>query len=115
MENTRSTLKLAETPGEPVAETRSKLDARVLSSILIQLKVEADVAPARDAHARLAELTRAASIQSLLTAATNLAEQQNLPEETALRQIVADIFELNSLWNQVLLEEGVARLTSQYH
>jgi hypothetical protein len=50
-----------------------------------------------------------------LAAAVSLAGIQNIPEESALRQIVSDIFELNCLWNQVLLKEGVARLTSQYH
>ena len=114
IENDRPNLKLAEAPAES-GEAVGLLDARILSSLLIKLKVEETKPIPRDAHVRLAELTRSPSIQTLLSAASELAAEQNVPGETALRQIVSDILELDSLWNQVLLKEGVARLTSQYH
>ncbi len=115
MDNARTTLKLAEAPEESASQTQIALDARVLSSLLIKLKVEDKNNSPQDAHARLAELTRSQSIGCLLKAAGDYSEQEKIPPETALRQIVADIFELDTLWNQVLLQEGVARLTSQYH
>lgn len=115
MDNARPSLKLADSLTETSETPPATLDARVLSSLLIKLKVESAPAAPRDAHTRLAELTRSATIQSLLAAAGNLAAQQNIPAESALAQMIADLFELDRLWNQVLLKEGVARLTSQYH
>jgi len=115
MEKAHTTLRLAEAP-EQAREKQLPLDARMLSSLIIKLKVEqAATAAPTDAHARLSELTRSASIKALLGAATTLANELGIPGESALRHIVSDVLELNNLWNQVLLKEGVARLTSQYH
>lgn len=101
----------------PEREKKETLDPRVLSSLIVRLKAERDPLPAgnRDSHARLAELMRSSSVASLLSAAGELAERQQVQPEAALRQILLDLKEMDELWNQVLLQEGVARLTSQYH
>ncbi|NUM88847.1 MAG: hypothetical protein HUU37_06565 [Bdellovibrionales bacterium] len=97
-------------------EQKDALDPRVLSSWIVRLKAEREpTPPARDSHARLAELMRSPSVAALLDAAQNLAERQQVQAEAALRQILLDLKEMDELWSHVLLKEGIARLTSQYH
>lgn len=116
MDNTRPNLRLADDAPEAKDARATALDARVLSSLLIKLSIEKSAPEApRDAHTRLAELTRSPAIQAVLDAASSLAEKQGIPGEAALRHMVSDILEMNDLWKHVLLKEGVTRLTSQYH
>lgn len=97
-------------------EQKNVLDPRVLSSLIVRLKADYEPAPApRDSHARLAELMRSPSVAALLDAAGRLAHRQQLQPEAALRQILLDLKEMDELWSHVLLKEGVARLTSQFH
>jgi len=95
------------------------LDPRVLSSVLISLKLaqtQEEQAPSReDPHSRLLELMHSSPVKALLDTAALFAQRQGLAPHEALQQILASLQEIDKLWNTVLMKEGLARLSSQYH
>lgn len=95
------------------------LDPRMLSSVLISLKLsqtQEEPSPNReDPHARLLELMHSSPVRALLDTAALFAQRQGLPPHEALQQLVGSIQEIDRLWNIVLMKEGLARLSSQYH
>ena len=102
--------------GAPRREEET-LDPRVLSSVLVNVKMagtSADEAT-KDPHARLLELTHSSPVGALLDAAAVFAKRQGIAPNEALQQIIMNLQEIDRLWSQVLLKEGLARLSSQYH
>lgn len=100
----------------PLREEES-LDPRVLSSVLVNVKM-APASPeeaGKDPHARLLELTHSSPVSALLDAAAVFAKRQGIAPNEALQQIITNLQEIDRLWSQVLLKEGLARLSSQYH
>lgn len=94
------------------------LDPRVLSSVLISLKLsqtQEDSPPVDDPHSRLLELMHSHPVKALLDTAALYARRQGLPPHEALQQIVSHMQEIDKLWNLVLMKEGLSRLSSQYH
>ncbi len=99
----------------PVAE--EALDPRVLSSVLVSTKLSRsfDDSNSNDPHARLLELMHSLPIKALLQAAQNFSAQSGIPAQDGLQQIVMNLQEIDALWSRVLLKEGLAHLSSQYH
>lgn len=104
---------------ESDASSEETLDPRVLSSVLINVKMAASQEDGsnkdKDPHARLLELMHSSPVGALLDAASVFAKRQSMAPHEALQQIIMSLQEIDQLWNQVLLKEGVARLSSQYH
>lgn len=101
----------------PAGET-SVLNAQSLSSIIVSLKVNSDdslMVKTNDAYGRLVEILQSPQVSILLRAAQELAKQQGLQPEEALRSTVKCLKDLDQLWSQVLLKEGLARLSTQFH
>jgi hypothetical protein len=99
-------------------ENNETLDPRVLSSVLISLKLaqQEEQNPSReDPHSRLLELMHSSPVKALLDTAALFAQRQGLAPHEALQQILASLQEIDKLWNTVLMKEGLARLSSQYH
>ncbi len=103
-------------------ENSESLDPRVLSSVLISLKLSqtqeeqaSASTPVDDPHSRLLELMHSHPVKALLDTAALFARRQGLPPHEALRQIVSHMQEIDKLWNLVLMKEGLSRLSSQYH
>lgn len=100
-------------------ENSETLDPRVLSSVLISLKMaqsnEEPLVGREDPHARLLELMHSTPVRALLDTATLFAQRQGIAPHDALQQILANLQEIDRLWNMVLMKEGLARLSSQYH
>lgn len=100
-------------------ENESTLDPRVLSSVLISLKLtqshEEAAPPCEDPHSRLLELMHSDPVKALLDTAALFAQRQGLAPHEALRTILGNLQEIDKLWNTVLMKEGLARLSSQYH
>lgn len=103
---------------EAEEESSDTLDPRVLSSVLISLKLsqsqEESPLP-EDPHSRLLELMHSSPVRALLDTATLFAQREGLAPHEALQQVVAKMQEIDRLWNLVLMKEGLARLSSQYH
>ena len=95
------------------------LDPRVLSSVLISLKLsqtqEDGSSVVDDPHARLLELMHSGPVQALLDTAALFARREGMAPHAALRQVVSSMQEIDRLWNLVLMKEGPSRLSSQYH
>src|SRR4051812_16231143 len=100
-------------------DSHDTLDPRVLSSVLISLKLsqqEEGSAPSReDPHSRLLELMHSSPVKALLDTAALFAQREGLAPHEALQQILGALQEIDKLWNTVLMKEGLARLSSQYH
>lgn len=100
------------------SESSETLDPRVLSSVLISLKLSQtqDEPPSvDDPHSRLLELMHSGPVKALLDTAALFARRQGIPPHEALQQIVSQMQEIDKLWNLVLMKEGLSRLSSQYH
>jgi hypothetical protein len=100
--------------------TEETLDPRVLSSVLVNVRLaqtsnEDSSSREKDPHSRLLELMHSSPVGALLDAATLFAKRQGMAPHEALQQIVMNLQEIDTLWNQVLLKEGLARLSSQFH
>ncbi len=94
------------------------LDPRVLSSVLISLKLsqtQEEAPPIDDPHSRLLELMHSGPVKALLDTAALFARREGIPAQVALQQIVSNMQEIDRLWNLVLMKEGLSRLSSQYH
>lgn len=93
------------------------LDPRVLSSVLVSVKMASFQAEHGDGdpQERLLDLMHSPEMRALLDSAQLYAERQGVPAHEGLAQIVTTLQEIDKLWNQVLLKEGLARLNSQYH
>lgn len=94
------------------------LDPRVLSSVLISLKLsqtQEDPQTVDDPHARLLELMHSGPVKALLDTAALFARREGIAPHAALRQVVSSMQEIDKLWNLVLMKEGLSRLSSQYH
>jgi hypothetical protein len=94
------------------------LDPRVLSSVIISLKLaqqEEQSPRSEDPHSRLLELMHSPPLKALLDSAALFAQSQGLAPHEALQQILGSLQEIDKLWNTVLMKEGLARLSSQYH
>ncbi len=98
-------------------ENLEPLDPKVLSSVLVSAKLAQfqDENIRRDPHARLLELMHSSPVRALLDAATLFAKREGIAPNEGLQQIVVSLQEIDNLWNKVLLKEGLARLSSQYH
>jgi len=101
-------------------DQHATLDPRVLSSVLISLKLaqsqeDNSAGNDEDPHTRLLELMHSAPVKSLLDTATLFAQRQGIAPHEALQQILTNLQEIDKLWNVVLMKEGLARLSSQYH
>jgi hypothetical protein len=85
---------------------------------MISLKLQqSEENPVRvdDAHSRLLELMHSSPVKALLDTAALFAQRQSLAPHEALQQILGSLQEIDKLWNMVLMKEGLARLSSQYH
>ena len=102
----------------PSEEKNASLDPRVLSSVIVALKLEPmveDNSGNRDPHEYLLELIHTPQVKALLDAAQIFSERQGTLPQEGLQQILGTLKELDSLWNKILIKEGVARLSSQFH
>lgn len=106
-------------PGMETNPGDETLDPRVLSSVLVNVKLAQNAQDEQpriqDPHTRLLELMHSSPVSALLDTATVFAKRQGIAPHEALQQIVMNLQEIDKLWNQVLLKEGLARLSSQYH
>ncbi len=102
---------------ETAPNNEETLDPRVLSSVLVSTKLNRsiDEIHSNDPHARLLELMHSTPIKALLQAAQNFSNQTGVPAQEGLQQIIMNLQEIDSLWSKVLLKEGLAHLSSQYH
>lgn len=94
------------------------LDPRVLSSVLISLKLsqtQDEAQPVDDPHSRLLELMHSGPVKALLDTAALFARREGIAPHVALQQVVSSMQEIDKLWNLVLMKEGLSRLSSQYH
>ena len=94
------------------------LDPRVLSSVLISLKLSQtseETQPLDDPHSRLLELMHSGPVKALLDTAAVFARREGMAPHAALQQMVSTMQEIDRLWNLVLMKEGLSRLSSQYH
>ena len=88
------------------------LDPRVLSSVLVSVKM-AKPDPERateDPQERLLRLMHSPEIRALLDAALLYARRDRLPPYEGLTRLVTSLQEIDRLWTDVLLKEGLARL-----
>lgn len=112
-------LNLNSSIGSAHEESRAgdSLDPRALSSVLINVKMIQcqEETNQSDPHSRLLELMHSKGIKSLLDAATILGRRENIPAHEALQQVILNLQEIDKLWNQVLMKEGLERLSSQFH
>lgn len=106
----------------PTAEEESQnnpnvLDPRVLSSVLISVKLAQtqEENSAGDPHSRLLELMHSSPIRALLDSAVLFAQREGIAPQEGLQQMVLSLQEIDRLWNKVLIKEGLNRLSSQYH
>jgi hypothetical protein len=118
MENVQELLQ--KTEAEIAAENTKasgSLDPREFASILVSTKInsEKNGSGDKDAHARLLEVMHSAPVHAIMQASDLFAQKMGIPRQQALQQIVESFKELDNLWSQVLLKEGLARLSSQYH
>lgn len=98
------------------AAVHEALDPRILSSVILSLKMAGETpVSAKDAHERLLEIMHSRPVKAILTAASLMSQEQSISAADCLQQIVVSFQEMNRLWDQVLLKEGLARLSSQYH
>lgn len=106
-----------EAPASDSTSRADSLDPRVLSSVLVSVKMaQFEAAPVEgDPQARLLELMHAPEMRALLDSAQLLADRQGQEPHECLTQIVTTLQEIDRLWSQVLLKEGLARLNSSYH
>jgi len=103
---------------EAEEESSETLDPRVLSSVLISLKLsqtQEEAPTIDDPHSRLLELMHSAPVKALLDTAALYSRRQGIPPQEALQQVVSHMQEIDKLWNLVLMKEGLSRLSSQYH
>lgn len=109
--------KLKEASEEEQASSSDSLDPRVLSSVLVSVKLAQFEAqpPEGDPQERLLDLMHSPEMRALLDSAQLLAERQGMPAHEGLTQIVTTLQEIDKLWSQVLLKEGLAQLNSSYH
>jgi len=109
--------KLKEASAEEPPSSSESLDPRVLSSVLVSVKLaQFEAAPAEgDPQARLLELMHSPEMRALLDSSQLLAERQGIEAHEGLTQIVTTLQEIDKLWSQVLLKEGLAHLNSSYH
>jgi hypothetical protein len=98
-------------------EKEEYLDPRVLSSVLVSVKLSQiqEEHVDKDPHSRLLELMHSPPVRALLDAAVIYAKREAIPAHEGLQQMVLNLQSIDKLWNQVLLKEGLARLSSQYH
>ncbi len=61
---------------------------------------------------RLAEICQSPVISALLFAANHLAEEQKISTDHAAVQIIDTVRELDSIWNDYVLMEGIGKLKS---
>lgn len=107
-----------EAPEEQIKAEAEALDPRMLSSVLISLKlaqIEEENGTPKDPHARLLELMHSRPVRALLDSALLFGQREGMSAAESLQQIVMSFQEIDKLWNQVLLKEGLARLSQQYH
>jgi hypothetical protein len=104
-------------PEEEISENEETLDPRVLSSVLVSVKLAQiqEENNVKDPHTRLLELMHSPPIRALLDSATLFGKREAIPAVEGLQQMVLSLQEIDKLWNQVLLKEGLAHLSSQYH
>jgi hypothetical protein len=104
-------------PEKEQTANQDSLDPRALSSVLISVKmIQSQEEPSyKDPHERLLELMHATPVRALLDSASILAGRQGIPAHEALKQVILHLQEIDKLWNQVLIKEGLARLSSQFH
>ena len=98
--------------------SEEELDPRVLSSVMISVKmsqIAADPNASADPHTRLLELMQSDGIKALMSAAMLHAQRSGIAPHIALQQIVLSLKEIDDLWTKVLLKEGLAVLSAQYH
>jgi hypothetical protein len=102
---------------EPSSTANGPLDPRVLSSVLISVKLAQanEESIGGDPHARLLELMHSSPIRALLDSALLFAQREGITAQDGLQQLVLSLQEIDGLWNKVLIKEGLNRLSSQYH
>lgn len=81
---------------------------RILCGQLVGSKISG--ADRRDLEARLAQLLKSPEIRALNRAARDLSQRTGVPEAKATRMILESLKELNSIWDQILISEGVDQL-----
>ena len=101
------------------AETNSAptLDAQGLSSIIVALKFKQqnNQQNSDELHTRLLEALQSPGIKALLRAVEEAARAQGVGAEECLTGIVKSLQEVDQLWSQILMKEGLARLSTQFH
>lgn len=105
-------------PESEPAKDQDSLDPRALSSVLISVKmIQSQEEPSsnKDPHSRLLELMHGMPVRALLDSAMLLSKRQGIPPHESLQQMILQLQEIDKLWNQVLMKEGLARLSSQFH
>jgi hypothetical protein len=63
-------------------------------------------------EARLAEVCQSPVMSALLVAVNSLAEDQKISTDHAAVQIIDTVRELDSIWNDYVLMEGIGKLKS---
>ena len=103
---------------EAKTEPTMQLDPRILSSIVVAVKVsdsQEKNKTVEEAQKELLRLTHSAPMTALLSAAETLAKNSGVTPQESLQQILVTLKDIDALWTQVLMKEGLARLSSQYH
>lgn len=118
LKDARAELRAQARMGTEEKASEETLDPRVLSSVLISLKLsqtQDEAQPVDDPHSRLLELMHSGPVKALLDTAALFARREGIAPHVALQQVVSSMQEIDKLWNLVLMKEGLSRLSSQYH
>lgn len=96
---------------------QSSLTVQDLASVMVSTKITLQENPvvSADAHGDLVKLMDSPAINSFLAAANDYARAASLPPAEALSQIILQLKQMDMLWDQALLREGLARLSTQFH
>ena len=99
---------------EEEASAGESLDPRVLSSVLVSVKMAARQqpapAPGADPQERLLKLMHSPEIRALLDAGQIYVRRERIPAYEGLTRLVTTLQAIDQLWTDLLLKEGLARL-----
>lgn len=111
----------SKTPEKRMEEVpaRQELQPKVLSSLMVSLKLQEKQGSLpysrNEPQAKLMKLLQSPSVQAILEAAGIFSRNSGQSPEEALKQILTTLKDIDRTWEQILVTEGVARLSTPSH
>ena len=84
---------------------------RIFSSALVSCKLKS--VGGAELEQKLVQLMKSPAIRAVLHAAQSYAFEHNLSEEAAMLAIISALKDLDSVWDQILLKEGLKSLSGK--